>query len=108
MSWQGTVAKIMSRLGHRKDEFRTIPHTRIHDGDDDKKASKYVTEVDKSVPAMSALTASDIIEIIGNHFNLDIEVHYQKKSGRLGVIRTPKKNAAQTDKVVPINTGRGR
>ena len=106
-SWQGAVAKIMSRLGHRKDEFKTMPHARIHNGDDGKRASKYVVEVNRSVPAMSAPTAKDVIETIGNHFNLDIEVHYQKESGRLGVIRTPKKNTVQMGKVVPINTGRG-
>ena len=106
-SWNHAVVKIISRLGHRKDEFKTMPRARIHDGDDGRKSSKYIVEVDKSVPAMSAPVAKGVIETIGNHFNLDIEVHYQRESGGSGVIRTPKKNAVQIGKVVPINTGRG-
>lgn len=88
--WKPILIEILRILGHRKDEFATFPSTMIKRGHIRKRHYEYVKEVDMSVPGLSIDRAQRLIELVGKHFNLNIEIRYRDENENDQTLRTQK------------------
>ena len=88
--WKPILIEILRTLGHRKDEFNTFPSTMIKRGHIRKRHYEYVKEIDMSVPGLSIDRAQRLIELVGKHFNLYIEIRYQDEGEKVQALQTQK------------------